>query len=231
MPFPPVVRVLAAVAALAMPTQAQKPRSLLVSTTELAERLASPTVVVLHIGDRRESFEQGHIPGARFVAYLDVAVDGPHRLGTELPSSEEAARTFAAAGVSDGSHVVIYGTNPVVAARAFFTLDALGHRNVALLDGGVAAWRAENRPVETGPGNPVRAGMFTPRLHGSRIVDATFVQRAIGTAPASIALIDVRGDPEFLGTDSGHGGAHRPGHIPGAQQLPWNARGAKASRI
>jgi thiosulfate/3-mercaptopyruvate sulfurtransferase len=221
------------VAAVALAVPHTVAPALLVPTGELARMLNDPSVVVLHVTDRAASFEQGHIPGAQLLRYGDFAVEGRDGLGSELPPVDQLERVFEAVGVSDDSRVVVYGNSPVAAARAFFTLDVLGHRRVALLDGGLRAWRAENRPIETGAGrHPARAGQFTPRLDTRRIADAAFIQqRFLPPAPRVIALIDVRPDPEFVGTDEGHGGAHAAGHIPGARQLPWDTLVAADGRF
>jgi thiosulfate/3-mercaptopyruvate sulfurtransferase len=211
-----------ATVAAAQPAATASPASgLLVSTTELAGLLTSPNVVVLHVADRAGVFEEAHIPGARFLRYGDFAVDGADGLGSELPPAAEIERVFEAAGVSDGSRVVVYATSPVVAARAFFTLDAAGHSNVRLLDGGLRAWRAEGRPVETGPARAGTKGNFTPKMNAARVVSAQFIQQQM--ASNGIALVDVRPDPEFTGSDGGMGGMHAAGHIDGAKQLTWNA--------
>ena len=202
------------------PAVAQTPRGdMLVSAAELAKRLSDADVVVLHVGDRESAFADGHLPGARFVRYGDFAVEGDRGLGSELAAADQLKRVFEAAGVSDNSRVVLYGTSTVAAARAFFTLDAAGHARVALLDGGLTAWKAGNRPIETGPAKAHARGTFTPKINAAKVTDAAFIQQQAG----SIALVDVRPDPEYLGTDGGMGGAHAIGHIAGAQQLPWNA--------
>ena len=185
----------------------------------LAAGLAAPDLVLLHVADQVSSYAEGHIPGARFIRYGDVAVDGLDDLGAELPSMVDLKGVFEEAGVSDASRVVIYGA-PVAAARVFFTLDVTGHPRVALLDGGLAAWRAEGRPIATGPENRAsRKGTFTPRVNAARLATADWI-RAQGSA---IALVDVRSDPEFTGFDDGMGGAHAAGHIQGARQLTWGS--------
>ncbi len=198
----------------------QSPQGFLISASELASVLADPNVVVLHIGDRSSTFEEAHIPGARFVRYSDFAVDGDHGLGSELPPPDTVKRVFEAAGVSDGSRVVLYGTSTVAAARAFFTLDVMGHPRVAILDGGLRAWRADGRAIATGAQTAASPGRFTPRLNDSRLASAQLIQQQ--TPAKALALVDVRPDPEYLGTDGGMGGMHAAGHIAGAQQLPWD---------
>jgi thiosulfate/3-mercaptopyruvate sulfurtransferase len=198
---------------------AQTPRAdMLLSAAGLAKHLGDPDLVVLHVADRESAYTDAHIPGARFVRYADFAVEGDRGLGSELPTADQLKRVFEAAGVSDTSRVVVYGTSTVAAARAFFTLDAAGHTRVALLDGGLTAWKAENRPVETGAAKGTARGSFTPKINAAKIADAAFIQEHVG----NIALVDVRPDPEYLGTDGGMGGMHSPGHIANAQQLPWN---------
>jgi thiosulfate/3-mercaptopyruvate sulfurtransferase len=196
-------------------------RSMLVSASELAAQLKDPAVVVLYVADRPGAFEEGHIPGAQFLRYGDFAVEGDSGLGSELPSAETIKRVFEAVGVGDGSRVVLYAQSPVIAARAFFTLDAFGHRNLALLDGGLRAWREAKLPIETGPAKKPAAAHFQPRLNPQRLADAALIQQQL--AAKSISLVDVRPDPEFFGTDGGMNGMHAPGHIAGARQLTWNS--------
>ena len=210
---------LAPLTALAQPAPGA---GMLITVEQLAAQLKSPDLVLLHVAERPSFFEEGHIPGARFLRYADFAVEGADELGSELPSADEIRRVFEAAGVSDGSRVVLYAQNPVVAARAFFTLDAFGHQRVAILDGGLRAWRAANQPLETGAsGATPRAGRFTARLNPQRLVTAAWIQQQV--PGKGVSLVDVRPDPEFTGSDGGMGGVHAAGHIDGARQLTWNA--------
>jgi thiosulfate/3-mercaptopyruvate sulfurtransferase len=209
--------------------QASRTAGVLISAEQLAAVLKEPALVLLHVGERPSTFEEAHIPGARFLRYGDFAIDGSQGLGSELPSVGEVQKVFRAVGVSNSSRVVIYGTSTVAAARAFFTLDAMGHSRVEVLDGGLRAWRAENQPIETGPATAARPGDFNPVLNASRLASAQQIQQQM---PAkAIALVDVRPDPEFLGTDGGMGGMHAAGHIEGAKQLPWDTLVAADGRF
>jgi len=235
--------------ALPLVAQTAAPReSLLVSTGELAARATDADLLILHIADRQSTFEEEHIPGARFVRYDDIAVDGDG-LGSELPPVDALDRALENAGVTDASRIIIYGSSTVVAARLFFTLDVLGHPRVALLDGGLRAWKAEGRPTARGPesasgtaGQPARSDSrsggakaapwelgFTPRLNTERLASAEWIQQRVGAS--RINLVDVRPDPEFTGADDGMGGAHVAGHIGGARQLPWNTLTDAAGRF
>jgi thiosulfate/3-mercaptopyruvate sulfurtransferase len=214
-------RLILVLTAVAVAGVAQTPRTdLLVSTADLARQLNDPALVILHVVDRESSFTDGHIPGAHFLRYGDFAVDGDRGVGSELPPIDAISRVFEAVGVSDNTRVVIYGSSTVAAARAFFTLDVVGHPRVALLDGGLSAWKAEGRAIEAGSAPSARRGTFTPKLNLARLADAAFIQQQMATS--GISLLDIRPDAEYVGTDGGMGGMHTPGHIAGARQLPWN---------
>jgi thiosulfate/3-mercaptopyruvate sulfurtransferase len=194
---------------------------LLIDVAMLAATLKAPDLVLLHVADRAAVFEDGHIPGARFLRYGDFAVEGDPRVGSELPTIDALTRVLQAAGVSKSSRVVVYGTSTVAAARAFFTLDVTGHPRVALLDGGLRAWRAAKQPIETGAVAAAKVGDFVPVINSSRLASAQQIQAQM--AAKGIALVDVRPDPEYLGTDGGAGGMHAAGHIDGAKQLTWDS--------
>lgn len=215
------VVLLGAVAGLSASQTSPPPvgESMLMSTADLAAHLQNADLLVLQVAESQAVFEQEHIPGARFVRYADIAVDGD-RLGSELPSVEIATSALEASGVSDGSRIVVYSPSTVAAARLFFTLDVLGHAHVALLDGGLRAWKADGRQTAHGPPAATPRGHFTARLHPERMAGAEWIQQRLGTSQMS--LVDVRPDQEFTGSDGGMGGVHVPGHISGAQQLPWD---------
>jgi thiosulfate/3-mercaptopyruvate sulfurtransferase len=106
----------------------------LVSPSELAAMLKDPAVVVVAVGTNPADFEAGHVPGARFVNYGDIAID-TGGLSSELPPIDQLRRVLANAGIGDGSKVVIYGST-IAATRMFFTLDYFGHPHARVLNGG-----------------------------------------------------------------------------------------------
>ena len=190
---------------------------MLVSTEWLAARLAEPDLVVLHAGTQAD-FAQGHIPGARLVELTDISITGDDGLLVQLAPIERLRETFRRLGVSDGSRVVVYaGEGPLaVATRVFFTLDHLGLGDrTGLLDGGLAAWQAEGRPLSRDPAS-VPAGNFTPRPLSERVLDASWIR--LHEAGGSFTLLDARTPEYYSGANSRAG--LRAGHIPGARNLP-----------
>lgn len=204
---------LAGCAALRAPERAGL--DVVVSAAELAERLDDPALVLLHVGRERASYEAGHIPGARFLPFSAVAVEREGRLNA-LPSPDAFREAMEAAGVSDESRVVLYGDlDGLAAARAFFALDAYGHARTAVLDGGLAAWRASGGVVTAEEPEP-RRGALTPRLRPELVVTAAEVEARRGDA----VLVDARPPAQYSGEDAG-GDVDRPGHIPGAVNRFW----------
>ncbi|MDH5255720.1 MAG: rhodanese-like domain-containing protein, partial [Gammaproteobacteria bacterium] len=91
---------------------AQSPMPALVTTTWLADRLADPSLVIIHIGDQRSrrAYDQGHIPGAVFLnPFAELAAPPtPGGLTLELPSAAQLDSVLDAKGISNDSRVVIY---------------------------------------------------------------------------------------------------------------------------
>ena len=206
---------------------------LLLSPAELAAMLTDPAVVVVAVGSNPADFELGHVPGARFVRYGDIAID-TDGLQSELPPIDQLRRVLANAGISDGSKVVIYGA-PIAATRLFFTLDYFGHPHARVLNGGWTAWKESGGAIETGAARTVAAAALTPNPQPDRVVSADWIKERLaapklgnsqpsggGLSSPRMTLLDARPDAEFTGSDGGMNGMHVKGHLPDAQQLVWN---------
>jgi thiosulfate/3-mercaptopyruvate sulfurtransferase len=192
---------------------------LLVSPAELAASLKDPATVVIFVSNNEADFVAGHIPNARFIRYDQIAIDAGG-LSSELPPIDELRKVLGAAGISDKSKVVIYGT-PIAATRLFFTLDYFGHPNAKVLNGALAAWKASGGTIEIGPPKPPAGATLTPKPQPSRVVSADWIKERLSSD--RMTLLDARPDAEFTGADGGMGGAHVKGHLPDAQQLVWNS--------
>jgi len=196
---------------------------LLVSTDWLQAHRFDKRMVIVEIGDRA-SYETRHIAGARFIALNDLLID---RDGTpnELPEIPALEHTFAAAGIGDRDRIVLYSRDLIASARAFFTLDYLGHGDkVSLLDGGFAKWTAENRPVEARvPLQTAKLSDFQARPRPETIVRLKAMEILVDCLPicnGSWAIVDARSPEQFSGVEPG-AGIKRGGHIEGAVNVPW----------
>jgi thiosulfate/3-mercaptopyruvate sulfurtransferase len=157
------------------------------------------------------AFEAGHLPGAVFVdleRWLAAPAD-PARGRHPLPEPDVFAEGMSRAGIGDASTVVAYDdAGGVVSARLVWMLRATGH-DAALLDGGLATTGAA---LETGRAAPARAG-FTPRpWPAERLAGIDELDR-----PGRV-LLDARDRERFTGASEPVD--PRPGHIPGARNVP-----------
>ena len=200
-----------------LPAPDQAAPGVLVSVDWLAEHLQDSSIVLLHVGMPSARSSGEFIPRARFMNYQEI-VQVRDGLIVEMPPVDELIEPFEVAGVSDASLVVLYGSPAHLPARAYVTLDYLGHgARTVVLDGGLEAWKAANHPVEATPAQGPR-GLFTPITRDDVLVSAEWIEeRLFGP---EIALIDSRPEGEYTGRVPTRVGA-RAGHIPGARNLFW----------
>lgn len=165
----------------------------------------------------RVDYRAGHLPGAVF---LDVDADlaGPPGPGGRhplpFPTALEAA--LRAAGVRATTPVVAYdAADGSAAARLWWLLRWAGHPAVAVLDGGIAAWRAAGLPVTAEMPQP-QVGTFTARPGGMPVLDAT---QAAKLAREGV-LLDARAPARYRG--DAEPVDPRAGHIPGAVNAPFS---------
>jgi thiosulfate/3-mercaptopyruvate sulfurtransferase len=199
----------------------------LVSTAWLAGHLAEPDLKVVdgswHMPqtkrDPAQEFAEAHIPGAVFFD-IDAISDKSTRLPHMLPSPDVFAKAVGALGIGNGDRVIIYDSRNVVsAARVWWTFRVFGHDAVAVLDGGLPKWRADGRPVESGPGKPARqkfAAKFRPEL----VRDLAQLQENITSGREQV--VDARSRGRFAGTEPEPRPGLRGGHIPNSLNLPYD---------
>jgi thiosulfate/3-mercaptopyruvate sulfurtransferase len=197
---------------------------MIVSTAWLGGHLNDPRVVILHVARARAQYDEGHIPGARFAGWDEITAtrDG---VPNELAPVADLQKLFERLGIGDDARIVLYGDNSgLAAARAYFTLDYLGHgERAALLDGGLEKWKAEGRAISTDMVEP-KTARFTPRVRASAVTDLDVVRDLSWTATnltsTNAVLIDARPVDEYTGNKPGEG-VPRGGHIPGGANVFW----------
>jgi thiosulfate/3-mercaptopyruvate sulfurtransferase len=166
-------------------------------------------------------YQEGHIPGA---AYLDLNRDlssqvGKHGGRHPLPEPANLAARFNQLGMTESTLVVAYDDSRFAfAARLWWLLRWLGHDQVAVLDGGLAAYRAAGYPLTTET-PPARPGNWQPRPRAEWVVDIETV-KARQHQPGMV-LIDAREPARYRGEQEPIDPI--AGHIPGALNYPWQA--------
>jgi thiosulfate/3-mercaptopyruvate sulfurtransferase len=171
-----------------------------------------------------QAFAAGHIPGAQY-ANLDRQLAGEHGPLTgrhPLPAPAALAATFGDFGIGEATQVVAYDQGPgAYAARLWWLLRWLGHRRVAVLNGGFAAWERAGLPVSrvASAPEPVR---FSPRPADDMLATTVALERALAAgelARGEPLLIDARSAERFAGENETLDPV--AGHIPGARNHPY----------
>ncbi len=212
----------------------------IVETSWLAEHLHAPGLIVLdgswHLPtaqrDPKAEFLAEHIPGAVFFDIDDLS-DERSPLPHMLPSTIKFASRMKKMGIGDGMKVVVYdSTGLFSAARVWWTFRAMGHEDVAVLNGGLKKWKAEEQPLEDGL--PMRRfeRHFTPHQNTGLICDMADIAEIV--AKGHTQLVDARSAGRFEGREPEPRPGVRCGHIPGSRNVPsttlLNADGTLKSR-
>jgi thiosulfate/3-mercaptopyruvate sulfurtransferase len=200
--------------------------TIIVSTATLQEHLNDPDWIVLDCQHDlinhafgREAYAREHIRGAHFVSMEhDMAGVKTGRNGRHpLPAPEALAAVFSRLGVSAGRQVVAYDSSQNnYAGRVWWTLRWLGHEGVAVLDGGLGKWKAENRALAAEVPTP-RPAVFSGHPDDSMRVAAETILANIGKP--GLQVVDARAADRY----SGAAETIDPvgGHIPGALLRFW----------
>ncbi|UVO51514.1 sulfurtransferase [Sphingomonas sp. SUN019] len=169
-------------------------------------------------GEPRTDFDAAHIPGAVFLDLAEI-VDSANAAPMMLPRPEKFASRMAALGLGDGTRIVLYDDSSLhSAARAWVMLRSFGTPDVATLDGGLAKWRAEGRPLSSEKPTP-RPRHVTPRIRGEGIRDLADLRANLDSDAAQV--LDARSPARFAGEEPEPRAGVVPGHIPGSINLPY----------
>ncbi|MEO1609559.1 MAG: 3-mercaptopyruvate sulfurtransferase [Pseudomonadota bacterium] len=199
----------------------------IVETDWLAQHLQAPELIIvdgsLHLPaeqrDPKAEFAMRHIPGAVFFDIEDIA-DQSSRLPHMLPSEAVFAAKMEEIGIGHNTAVVAYDNKGLFsAARVWWMLRAMGHGNVAVLNGGLPKWRSDGYPVtdEMTAVGPKR--QFTPRMNPALIRNIDDIKAIVQSGGAQI--VDARAAERFHGTVPEPRPGLRAGHMPGARNVPY----------
>ncbi len=194
----------------------------LVSTEWVAGHLAEPGVRLIEVDVDTTAYDSGHLSGAVGWNWQSQLND---RVRRDIPDGKAFAQLMSEAGVTPKTTVVLYGdNNNWFAAFAFWLLQVYGHKSAKLMNGGRAKWAAEGRALVTARPD-VRSTKYPvpKRPNLSLRARRAEVERAL--RGKQVALVDVRSPAEYVGDIIAPPGmtetAQRPGHIPGARNVPW----------
>lgn len=206
----------------------------LLSAAELAARSADSTVRIVDIRPRdaaadapnAPAYSRGHIPGALSAPYAQWR--GPKDNPGALPDAAKLSTLIQSVGIDAGTPVVVVyegsdATEFGAAARVYWTLKAAGLSQLAILNGGMKAWRAAGQPVTT---EVKTVAPSSYAVHWDTLLIAT--QEEVAQASRSKQLIDARPAAFFFG-ETKHTAARTPGTLVGAKNVAhdvWFIRGS-----
>jgi thiosulfate/3-mercaptopyruvate sulfurtransferase len=161
----------------------------------------------------RRAYAEGHLPGSVYL-HLDADLSGV-KTGANgrhpLPDRAAFAAVLGRIGVTPQTPVVALDRHGgVYAARLWWLLRWIGHADVAVLDGGVAAWTRAGGSLATDATNRAPTSPYPERAPSTSQVDAAELARRIGT----LRVIDARAPERFRGEVEPLDPVG--GHIPGA---------------
>jgi thiosulfate/3-mercaptopyruvate sulfurtransferase len=198
----------------------------LVSTEWLAQHLEAPDLRVVDATwylpsqgkNGRAEYDARHIPGAVFFD-IDEIADTDSDLPHMLPAPEKFAARVRKLGLGDGNRIVVYDQLGLMsAARVWWMFRVFGHRDVAVLDGGLPKWIAEGRPTEDRPPQP-RERHFTARYNHLMVRDREQVRANLSSRNEQV--VDARAAGRFTGQEPEVWPGRRSGHIPGSFNVPY----------
>ena len=184
-----------------------------------------------HQRDARAEFEHAHIPGAVFLDQDELSEPGsdlPHT----LPSAARFAAYVGQLGIAATDRIIVYDDSPLrSAARGWWMFRLFGARRVAVLDGGLAAWKAAGGELVAGgaPSEGVAPARFTASADLSALRTLADMLANLHDPEAQVA--DARSPGRFAGTDPEPRPGMRSGHIPGARNLPFASLYAEDGRL
>ncbi|MDF1782450.1 MAG: rhodanese-like domain-containing protein [Alcanivoracaceae bacterium] len=188
---------------------------LLLAPQDLAARLGGKNVLIVDLG-KSQVYEQAHVPGAVHLDFRRL-LRGSQPAPGLLPDLDDLNQLFSELGLTPDTVVVAYDDEGGGwAGRLLWTLDAIGHRHYAYLDGGIHAWLAEGLPTEVDRNEPTPSDFEAAAF--SETTNVTFDEMLARYQDPNVAIWDARSEEEFLGLRAY---AQKSGHIPGAIHYEW----------
>jgi len=166
-------------------------------------------------------WQQERISGARFFDFDGRICDPGSSLPHMLPTADSFTRELRALGLNQDSRVVVYDSMGMFSSpRAWWMLAAMGCADLALLDGGLPAWKAAGFALQAGEQvADYRPGNFSAQLDAAQVADARQLLTALDDG--SVCVLDARPEPRFRGMAEEPRAGLRRGHMPGAVNLPF----------
>jgi thiosulfate/3-mercaptopyruvate sulfurtransferase len=198
----------------------------LVSINWLSENLNAPNLVILdvslesNVANIEVEFPGIQIKGARYFDLKGSFSDLESPLPNTLPHPEAFALACRKLGVNNNSTIVVYDNIGIYASpRVWWMFKSMGHKSIAVLDGGLPAWKNKNYPTESIQTQELPEGNFKAVFNSNFQKKASQILENITSKKA--VVIDARSNGRFCGLVPETRENLKSGHIPNAVNLPF----------
>jgi len=193
------------------------PLPLVIEAEQLQPLLGTPGLLIIDLC-KPGTYARAHVPGAIHMDYARVVMVQKPMMGL-LPDVDALSQLFSIIGLTPDTQIVAYDDEGGGrAARLLWTLDAIGHRQLSLLNGGLHAWANEGHPLEATPAIPQPSEYHASFNNTGNNPVAQRNEILDGLNDSNRVLLDSRSPEEYRGEKKL---AARPGRIPGAVNLDW----------
>ena len=198
----------------------------LVSVSWLSQNLNAPNLVVLdvslesNIANIKVEFPGIQIKGARYFDLKRNFSDLESRLPNTLPNPKYFSLACRNLGINNNSTIVVYDNIGIYASpRVWWMFKSMGHKNIAVLDGGLPLWKNKNYPTESIQNRVLPEGDFKAKFNPNLLKKAFKIIENITSKEA--ILVDARSNGRFSGLIPETRKNLKSGHIPNAINLPF----------
>lgn len=198
----------------------------LVSVSWLSQNLNAPNLVVLdvslesNIANIKVEFPGIQIKGARYFDLKRNFSDLESRLPNTLPNPKYFSLACRNLGINNNSTIVVYDNIGIYASpRVWWMFKSMGHKNIAVLDGGLPSWKNKNYPTESIQNRVQPEGDFKVKFNPNLLKKAFKIIENITSKEA--ILVDARSNRRFCGLIPETRENLKSGHIPNAINLPF----------
>lgn len=198
----------------------------LVTVDWLSENLNTPNLVILdvslesNVANIEVDFPNLQIKGARYFDLKGKFSDLENELPNTLPTPEAFAKECRKLGINNNSIVVVYDNIGIYASpRVWWMFKSMGHKNVAVLDGGLPNWIKNENPTEEIQKHTIAEGNFTATLHPEFQKNASEIAGNIATKKS--VVVDARSEGRFCGLIPETRENLKSGHIPNSVNIPF----------
>ena len=200
----------------------------IVSSNWLFENLNNPDLIIIDASQptnqagKKSEFENVQIKGARHFDLKNTFSDANSEFPNTLPSQEDFEKEARKLGINASSKIVVYDNLGIYTSpRVWWMFKVMGHKAVAILDGGLPDWIEQGFETEQKSNVTIESGNFEANFQPDLVVDYSFVLSNIKTE--NTLLIDARSTGRFNDTEPDPRKGLKSGHIENSINIPFES--------